>query len=84
MKEQLLEIAKKLNDNEINEAEAKRELLFLLGFSDRILGIESVGQLIRAMPFDQAVQSIKSMITGQPQSVVIDGQLIIALKITNQ
>ena len=47
--------------------------------SKRVLGIESVGSLIKSMPLDQAIQAIKSDITGQPQTTVIDGQLVVAL-----
>ena len=79
MKEQLLEIAEKLQKEEINECEARGELLFLFGVSKRVLGIESVGSLIKSMPLDQAIQAIKSDITGQPQTTVIDGQLVVAL-----
>lgn len=78
MKKQILEIAEKLKKGKINEFEARSELLFLFGVSKRVLGIESVGNLIKSMPLDQAVQVIKSDITGQPQTTVIDGQLVVA------
>ena len=78
MKEQILKIAEQLKKEEINEFEARGELLFLFGVSKRVLRIESVGSLIKSMPLDQAIQIIKSDITGQPQTTVIDGQIVVA------
>jgi hypothetical protein len=78
MKEQILKIAKQLENEEINEFEARGELLFLFGVSKRVLGIESVGNLIKSMPLDQAIQIMKSDITGQPQTTVIDGEIVVA------
>jgi hypothetical protein len=46
--------------------------------SERTLGINSCAALIKSMPTDQAMQIMKSDITGQPQTTVIDGELVVA------
>jgi hypothetical protein len=46
--------------------------------SERTLGINSCAALIKSMPTDQAIQIMKSDITGQPQTVVIEGELVVA------
>ncbi len=46
--------------------------------NERTLGINSCAALIKSMPTDQAIQIMKSDITGQPQTSVIDGQLVVA------
>ena len=46
--------------------------------NERTLGINSCSALIKSMPTDQAIQIMKSDITGQPQTSVIDGQLVVA------
>jgi hypothetical protein len=45
----------------------------------KMLGINSCGMLIKSMPLDQAIQLMKSDISGQPETAVIDGQLVIVL-----
>lgn len=45
--------------------------------SERTLGINSCAALIKSMPTDQAIQIMKSDITGQPQTTVIDGELVV-------
>jgi hypothetical protein len=46
--------------------------------SERTLGINSCAALIESMPTDQAIQIMKSDITGHPQTVVIEGELVVA------
>lgn len=49
----------------------------LADISARTLGIESAANLINSMPTDQAIQQLKSEITGKPITEKIDGQLIV-------
>jgi hypothetical protein len=56
----------------------KLKLLGIANVSARTLGINSCAALIKSMPTDQAIQVMKSDITGQPQTTIIDGQLVVA------
>ena len=42
------------------------------------LGINSCASLIKSMPTDQAIQIMKSDITGQSQAALIEGELVVA------
>jgi len=46
--------------------------------SERTLGINSCGLLIKSMPLDQAIHIMKSDITGLPETQVIEGELVVA------
>ena len=47
--------------------------------------IETAIGIIKALPMDQAIQQIKSKISGLPETVVIDGNLkVILVKETNK
>ncbi|MCP4337064.1 MAG: hypothetical protein GY679_04440 [Mycoplasma sp.] len=46
--------------------------------SERTLDINSCVALIKSIPADQAIQIMKSDITGQPPTVVIGGELVVA------
>ena len=41
------------------------------------LPISSAAAVIKAMPLDQAIQFLKSEITGIPETQVIEGELIV-------
>ena len=41
--------------------------------------IEKAIGIIKSLPTDQAIQRIKSMITGEPETVVIEGELVVIL-----
>jgi len=56
----------------------KESVLPIQNVSERTLGINSCAALIKSMPTDQAIQIMKSDITGQPETTVIDGQLVVA------
>ena len=43
------------------------------------MNIEKAIGIIKSLPTDQAIQRIKSMITGEPESVVIEGELVVIL-----
>ena len=43
----------------------------------RTLGFASCASLAKSMPLDQAIQIIKSDITGLPQTAKIDGELVV-------
>ena len=44
------------------------------------LNINYCAALIKSMPADQAIQLIKSKITGRPQTEVIDVELVVSIK----
>jgi hypothetical protein len=56
---------------------ARKELL--QKYEIRYLHINDVAALIKSMPTDQAIQKIKALLSGQPESVVIEGELLIGL-----
>lgn len=47
--------------------------------SHKVLGFNSCALLVKSMPLDQAIQLIKSDITGKPQTVEIKGELVVSL-----
>lgn len=67
-----------LNAMDEMEDELVKNNAVLHGVSARTLGIGSAASVIKAMSLDQAIQLIKSDITGLPQTQVIDGELIVA------
>lgn len=48
--------------------------------SVRAIGIKSVSSLIQSIPMDQAIQQIKSELTGRPETSEIKGELIVTFK----
>jgi hypothetical protein len=54
------------------------DLVYELVHSERTLGINSCAHLIKSMPLDQAIQIIKSDITGLPPTAIIEGELVVA------
>ena len=58
-------------------AERIVKLFAIPDVSERTLGIDSCAALIKSMPTDQAIQIMKSDITGQPQTSVIAGELVV-------
>lgn len=60
---------------EYHESEVKK--LRLQNVNARTLGFASCAALAKSMPLDQAIQVIKSDITGLPQTAVIDGELVV-------
>ena len=47
--------------------------------SERYLHINDAVLLIQSMPASQAIQKMKSMLSGQPDTVVVDGELLISI-----
>lgn len=47
--------------------------------SSKVLGFNSCASVVKSMPLDQAIQLIKSDITGQPQTSKIEGELVVAI-----
>ena len=45
--------------------------------SKRTLGINRVANIIKSMPTDQAIQQLKSELTGKPITEVIEGDLVV-------
>jgi len=48
--------------------------------SVRAIGIKSASSLIQSIPMDQAIQQIKSELTGLPETTEIKGELIVTFK----
>ena len=46
----------------------------------RAIGIKSASSLIQSIPMDQAIQQIKSKLTGRPETSEIKGELIVTFK----
>jgi hypothetical protein len=46
----------------------------------KYITLREVALMIRLMPTDQAEQKIKSMLSGQPGTVEIEGELVVILK----
>lgn len=65
-------------ENRIVNAEAVNKNALLANVSARTLDIGSAANVIKAMPLNQAIQLMKSDITGLPQTQVIEGELIVA------
>jgi hypothetical protein len=60
--------------------ERKAENLPISGISSRkVLGFNSCASVVKSMPMDQAIQMIKSDITGKPQTSEIEGELVVTL-----
>lgn len=77
MKEIIIDISEKLKKNEINVSEAINLLLLSFGNNNQIIDIESMITVIKTMPAGQAIQSIKSKITGTPYTKKTDGMLVV-------
>ena len=45
------------------------------------INLSNVALYIRALPYDQAIQIMKSKLSGQPQTVEIEGELVVILKL---
>lgn len=50
-------------------------------FNNKALGINSCASLIKSMPIDQAIQIMKSDLTGKPQTEVIEGELVVSIEV---
>ena len=78
MKTQILEIAKKLQSKEITTDNAQTLLLGLFSVSEHYLHINDAAALIKSMPTDQAIQKMKAALSGQPETTVISGELLVS------
>jgi len=57
---------------------AEELVRFKIGDPDkRTLGINRVANIIKSMPTDQAIQQLKSELTGKPITEVIGGDLVV-------
>ncbi len=59
------------------DEQSQEQALNIADVSERTLGINSCANLIKTMPLDQAIQIMKSDITGLPQTQVIEGELVV-------
>ena len=50
----------------------------------KTLSLEECAHLIKAMPIDQAMQQIKSDISGLPGTQIIDGELVVSLVVKKE
>lgn len=46
---------------------------------NKIMGISKAAGLIKAMPLGQAIQIMKSELTGHPDTVEIEGELVVTI-----
>lgn len=60
-------------------SESTDKALHIAGVSERYLHINDAVLLIQSMPASQAIQKMKSMLSGQPDTVVVDGELLISI-----
>jgi hypothetical protein len=58
--------------------QSKVKTLGLFSVSERYLHINEVAMLIKNMPTGQAIQTIKAALSGQPETTVIDGELLVS------
>jgi hypothetical protein len=66
--------------NQLHDLQSKAENLPISGVSSRkVLGFNSCASVVKSMPMDQAIQMIKSDITGKPQTSEIEGKLVVTL-----
>lgn len=80
MKDKRLKILDRLSKGEITSEQADKELLILFSVSERFLHINDAAALIKSMPTDQAIQKMKAALSGQPETTVIDGELLISYR----
>ena len=81
MKSKQIEILEKVAKGEFTVEQANKELLILLSVNERCLHINDAIMLIKSMPTDQAIQKIKAIIANQPETTVINGELLITINI---
>ena len=77
MKEKILKILEEGKKYGYSNNAVAGELLNLFSVSERYLHINDAAALIKSMPTDQAVQKIKAALSGQPETTVINGELLI-------
>ena len=76
-KVEIWEVLVMLSGNEISLQEAHTQICSLSGVGERTLGFASCASIARSMPLGQAIQMIKSDITGIPTTAVIGGKLVV-------
>jgi len=78
MEEKLYRILKKHKLPLKKREEMMVDLFDLFSVSERYLHINDAAALIKSMPTDQAIQKMKAALSGQPETTVIDGELLIS------
>lgn len=78
MGEKIDQILERFYKKEIDLLEVRKELLILFSVSERYLHINDAAALIKSMPTDQAIQKMKAALSGQPETTIIDGELLVS------
>ena len=80
----LTRILHDLDQGNINSDEAEKRVLDLFGVSERYLNINDAAALIKSMPTNQAIHKMKATLSGQPETTVIEGELLVSLNNARQ
>jgi hypothetical protein len=68
-----------VDDDSWDEIAEQVKNFYIPNVNERYLHINDAVLLIQSMPASQAIQKMKSMLSGQPDTLVVDGELLISI-----
>ena len=78
IRKEIAGVLKYFSEEALTTDEAIDSILRLLGVSQSYVHINDAAALIKSMPADQAIQKMKAALSGQPETTIIDGELLIS------